>query len=259
MALGGIFKSTTVLAGNSITLSERLKILKQAYPQTISTIAANKLRLQDGSSLAIDDGKAKNHADKLKNPDIEDMLWQIYPLGSCAKGKPRRNFDPGRIRNEAFYRAVYGDSKSAVRRHLTKVDWFDHQLLFTTIGGADEALRAVHDDLKQLDQKYRKYFVKPAGTFNWRAIAGTKRLSVHSFGAAIDINIKYAHYWRWSGGKPGQVPDYNNQIPMAIVDVFERHGFVWGGKWYHFDTMHFEYRPALIAIGKLALKRGCPE
>jgi hypothetical protein len=27
------------------------------------------------------------------------------------------------------------------------------------------------------------------------------------------------------------------------VEIFERHGFIWGGKWGHFDTMHFEYRP----------------
>jgi hypothetical protein len=30
------------------------------------------------------------------------------------------------------------------------------------------------------------------------------------------------------------------------VDIFERHGFIWGGKWGHFDTMHFEYRPELL-------------
>jgi len=22
--------------------------------------------------------------------------------------------------------------------------------------------------------------------------------------------------------------------------------FIWGGRWYHFDTMHFEYRPELL-------------
>jgi hypothetical protein len=33
---------------------------------------------------------------------------------------------------------------------------------------------------------------------------------------------------------------------MAIVRVFERHGFIWGGRWRHYDTMHFEYRPELI-------------
>ena len=30
------------------------------------------------------------------------------------------------------------------------------------------------------------------------------------------------------------------------LKTFEKYGFIWGGKWYHFDTMHFEYRPELI-------------
>ena len=37
-----------------------------------------------------------------------------------------------------------------------------------------------------------------------------------------------------------------NRIPYEIVEIFERHGFIWGGRWYHFDTMHFEYRPELL-------------
>ena len=39
---------------------------------------------------------------------------------------------------------------------------------------------------------------------------------------------------------------YKNRIPHRIVEIFERHGFIWGGKWYHYDTMHFEYRPELL-------------
>ena len=39
---------------------------------------------------------------------------------------------------------------------------------------------------------------------------------------------------------------YTNRIPIEIAEVFEKYGFIWGGKWYHFDTMHFEYRPELL-------------
>ena len=60
-------------------------------------------------------------------------------------------------------------------------------------------------------------------------------------GAAIDINTKSSDYWLWSSGGA-----YRNRIPFAIVEIFERHGFIWGGKWGHFDTMHFEYRPELL-------------
>lgn len=77
-------------------------------------------------------------------------------------------------------------------------------------------------------------------------IAGTVRYSVHSFSAAIDINTKYTDYWRWTKPDGEGRYAYRNKIPWEIVEIFEKHGFIWGGKWYHFDTMHFEYRPELI-------------
>ena len=36
--------------------------------------------------------------------------------------------------------------------------------------------------------------------------------------------------------------------PKAVVDIFEQHGFVWGGKWVLWDTIHFEYRPELLIL-----------
>ena len=78
-----------------------------------------------------------------------------------------------------------------------------------------------------------------------RSIAAPSRdtgnRSAHAWGVAIDINTKFADYWLWA--KNGA---YRNQVPFEIVEVFERHGFIWGGKWAHFDTMHFEYRPELL-------------
>ena len=68
---------------------------------------------------------------------------------------------------------------------------------------------------------------------------------MHAYAAAIDINAKYSNYWRWGSGSKGE-PIWRNQIPIQIVRIFERHGFIWGGYWYHYDTMHFEYRPELV-------------
>ena len=39
---------------------------------------------------------------------------------------------------------------------------------------------------------------------------------------------------------------WTNRFPQVLVDTFESQGFIWGGRWYHFDTMHFEYRPELL-------------
>jgi hypothetical protein len=32
----------------------------------------------------------------------------------------------------------------------------------------------------------------------------------------------------------------------SVVQIFEDNGFIWGGKWHHFDTVHFEFRPELV-------------
>ena len=83
------------------------------------------------------------------------------------------------------------------------------------------------------------------GTFAWRPIANTTRMSVHSYGAAIDLVMAKSNYWEWEKTPRGQLT-WRNQIPQAIVDAFEAEGFAWGGRWYHYDTMHFEYRPELF-------------
>ena len=53
---------------------------------------------------------------------------------------------------------------------------------------------------------------------------------------------KFGDYWRWHKGRYR----YRNRVPWAIAAIFEKHGFIWGAKWYHYDTLHFEYRPELL-------------
>ncbi len=213
--------------------------LASVYAQ-ISSCKNNHIIWKDGTKMLYDDGKHKTQDKILKHADIEDMFAHSYQHERYKN--PRH--DPGRYRNEKFFRKMYGNSAASVRKHLTTIDWFGRKVRVTTVNGVHRHLRAVAHDLKALLKKhprYKRYLVPIGGTFKWRVIAGTKRLSVHSFGAAIDINVKYSAYWRWS--KKGT---YQNQIPIPIVKVFERNGFIWGGKWKHFDTMHFEYRPELL-------------
>src|SRR5262249_45302969 len=84
-----------------------------------------------------------------------------------------------------------------------------------------------------------------AGAYNCRKVAGSSLKSMHAFGVAIDINIKYANYWRWAPNDRDQL-HWRNRIPIQIVHIFEKHGFIWGGHWDHYYTMHFEYRPELL-------------
>ncbi|MGE0008750.1 MAG: M15 family metallopeptidase [Parvibaculaceae bacterium] len=229
-------------------LGRHLARLKDAYPDVIRSIEGTRLVLKSGAELAISDGRTDKSFDELlDHPDIDDMFALPYPAHS-RPAAPQVDSDPGRVRVEALFRAIYGDCRTGgVRAKLRRVSWFGGSVLFTTRNGADRALEAVARDLSALPQPMRKYLTPSAGTYNCRVIAGTDRLSMHAYGASIDLNTKYANYWRWSkAGKDGRYA-WTNRIPWEIVDVFERHGFVWGGRWYHFDTMHFEYRPELLA------------
>lgn len=159
---------------------------------------------------------------------------------------PKYLNDSGRGRNEDLFKKMYGDNEVMVRSNLVKVDWFGQKLLFTHVNGAAKQLAMVADSLRK-NPKLLKYLTG-ASTFYWRKVRGANRQSAHSYGIAIDINTQFSDYWLWSSPNPSETDSiiYKNRIPMEIVRVFEANGFIWGGRWYHYDTMHFEYRPELF-------------
>jgi D-alanyl-D-alanine carboxypeptidase len=206
-----------------------------------------------GQKFIYDDGITKTFEQRLDHPDIKDMFYQTYPLANPTDRVPK-NFDPGRCRVEGLFMALYGDSESAVAKNCVALEFCGNSVKFNARCGAADALRAVSADLTPLlaqKPELRSYVDKLAGTFNWRKVAGTDRLSNHSFATAIDLNVQKAAYWRWQS--PTQLETFSRKNwPTEIIETFERHGFIWGGKWWHFDTMHFEYRPEIIAYAKSA-------
>lgn len=201
------------------------------------------LLLDSGMVLPWDDGKAKSYEHTLAEPDLQDMLLMPYSAGPIAPVQTV-NVDPGRIRSDELFKAAYGASASAVEARLDDVEFVGQSVTFHE--RASGALRRVADRLDTLiagDATLRKYVTGTlGGTYEWRPILNTNRLSVHSYGAAIDIRVQYSNYWEWAGAGFA----WENQIPQAVVDAFEAEMFVWGGRWYHYDTMHFEYRPELF-------------
>ncbi|TIC89151.1 M15 family metallopeptidase [Nocardioides sp. GY 10113] len=67
-----------------------------------------------------------------------------------------------------------------------------------------------------------------AGCYYPRFIAGSTKLSNHSFGLAFDINV------------PGNQRGVPGEIDRGVVAIFKRWGFAWGGDWSYTDPMHFE-------------------
>jgi hypothetical protein len=206
--------------------------------------------LRDGSTIRWDDGHDHKTPDqRIDDPDLDDMFAVAYPAGGDVR-PPAPDEDPGRARVTALFDALYGRTEADVKSALVNVEWLGHTLPFNRRQGAAAALASARADLEKLPPAFRKFFARTSGTFNRRTIAGTTRPSAHGWGIAIDLDAEHSDYWRWNRRADGALP-YRNRIPIEIVRVFERHGFIWGGRWHHYDTMHFEYRPELLRCAEV--------
>lgn len=224
--------------------------LLRAYPDCIAAVEGNQVVFKNGVKLPLDDGRQKTLVQQYAEADIEDQLRTQYVKGKTPR--PAELDDPGRIRNDSLFKVMYGATPAAVQQHFVTITWLPkrapQQLRVTRINGVDKKLIAISAALEKLPAML-PYAQQAAGTYSWRVIKGTTRLSTHSYGIAIDINTAFSNYWQWDNKTTDEnrrIPQYINRIPQQIVDIFEKHGFIWGGKWYHYDTMHFEYRPELL-------------
>jgi hypothetical protein len=210
--------------------------------------------LPDGRELAFDDGRKKSFDEMLDAPDLEDMFSRPYRRGPI-QAVTAPDDDPGRVRVDALFTATYGRRRAEV--DVVSIVFLRQRLrVHRRVAPAFAAVAARLGRLVEADPALQPYLTKLGGTFAWRNIAGTQRPSAHSYGVSLDLNVARSHYWRWQ--KPAGPPRWQNQIPQSIVDAFEAEGFIWGGRWYHYDTMHFEYRPELLDPACYARTGGSP-
>ena len=252
MALAGLLWLLAISAGAANAAAEAVAdALLRAYPDHLVGVEGSgseaALVWKDGMRMPLGAGAEKPLDAWLANPDLIDILRFPYPAGDVA-APPLRDHDPGRARPTAFFQKMYGDcTKAEVLKQLVDVVWLptraNQKLKATSINGVAARLQAISDALDKLPGSFDVYLKPSAGTYACRPIAGTSSPSAHGLGIAIDVSTRHAHYWRWS---KGGVDAYQNRIPLEIVRIFEAHGFIWGGKWWHYDTMHFEYRPELL-------------
>ncbi len=93
-------------------------------------------------------------------------------------------------------------------------------------------------------------------SFNFRVVEGTKTLSNHAYGLAIDINPLYNPYVLIKNGKKKIEPpdakkyaDRKRDCPYYIKKgdllwkLFHARGFTWGGGWRSPDYQHFSKNP----------------
>lgn len=234
-------------------LATHLDRLVAVYPDHLESWSSEGLRWRDGTVTPLSDGRVdKSFVELLATPDLDDMFAFPYPAGAPI-APPAADVDPGRIRPDAFFQKMYGDCRAGGGPPTREILWLANtapqRLRVTTVNGVADRLERISAEIEALPSAARAAAGPAAGAYNCRVIAGTARMSVHAFAAAIDLNLAYADYWRWAE-KAGRVRDgravFANRMPAQIVEIFERHGFIWGGRWSHFDTMHFEYRPELL-------------
>jgi len=228
---------------------EALAALVAAYPDALTKYEGRTLYWRDGVSTEIGPDDRKPFEQTLRGASLLDQMRLRYPRGALEM-PPAVNDDPGRFRNVAFFRKMYGSCwQGEVTKNLVPVVWlpktYSYSIRATTINGVAQKLTAISDEIDQLPGNIKRAAYPLAGGFACRGIIDTAQPSMHSYGAAIDLNLAYGDYWYWQRG-PGGAVNYRNRMPREIVEIFERHGFIWGGKWYHYDTMHFEYRPELL-------------
>lgn len=223
--------------------------LIDAYPSFIKGYADGKILFHDGTSMVYDDGREKDFTTMLDDSDLEDMFYVKYVRPS---GDPEYLADAGRSRNEALFKKMYGGSAREVQSKLVNVGWFGQTVKFTSVNGAAEQLKKVAAELAGHPEL--KKYLKSSGTFYWRTVRGASRQSAHSYGIAFDIGVDSSDYWLWKNPRAKETDKikYANRIPQQIADIFSKYGFIWGGAWYHFDTMHFEYRPEILRYAEIA-------
>jgi hypothetical protein len=98
-----------------------------------------------------------------------------------------------------------------------------HELIIADLRGA---LQRVVDEGLAHEVDPRRY----AGCYHPRRISTTgARLSHHSWGIAIDINVDLSH------------PELGPAPHPGVIAAFEAHGFRWGGDFIQPDNHHFEW------------------
>jgi hypothetical protein len=163
----------------------------------------------------------------------------------------------------------------AVWNVQTRADAWEQVKTIRFLGKETLVHHAILEELAMVEQKINRLAetsgevrnwlrsIYSVTAWNWRNIADIQSRSNHAYGIAVDILPANSAmrgletYWLWAEQKKldwWAVPYRSRyQPPDAVIKVFESYGFIWGGKWTFYDTMHFEYRPELLLLSGIEL------
>ena len=263
---------------------EFLKLFEKAYPQVqfkksfdknvndwkieISVNEKNQtLYWADGKFLPLEE---------LANKDLYSSLLYHYPkevpnpkdfteedILRIKEFTNPKNRSEGKGSPQFLYNLIY----EVETRISTEAKIKSHSFL----GKKTNAHQFIHDKLNlvqsdiyeiaKTDSEVQTFLDKldSADSYAWRVISDSGNRSFHSMGLAIDVLPKgwgqKNLYWAWRRDidpKNWMMLDLDRRWmpPQRVIEIFERHGFIWGGKWIIWENMHFEYRPEVILFNK---------
>jgi flavodoxin len=166
----------------------------------------------------------------------------------------------GAVRSPFFETLWQARTRTEAFSHQQWIDFLGrqvqiHEIIAAPLGRVDVRIQ----ELAKNDPEIPRWLNNLASItgWNWRNIAGSQNRSFHAYGAAVDLLMKtqagMETYWQWTAAKGidwRTVPAEKRQNPpVAVIRTFEEQGFIWGGRWSRYDTMHFEYHPELLILG----------
>lgn len=269
-------KADTILDHPEIILNS----YKEAYPKLITEVTKSEkdwiIKFANGNSYLWAGGKLLPESALPKSDKY--TMYSIYPYNLNGrspelytpekieqlrvKKQPRRKkqFIPGV--EGSLYKELYAiTTKKSTKKQIVEVKLSGQYIkVHRLIADKIKVIDANINKLAKTDPEVKNYLksLDSVQAFNWRKIAGTDRKSNHSFGIAIDVLPKKYRkkvlYWSWESDKNEKwmlLPQSSLWTPPdQVIEIFLAEGFIWGGHWDRYDTMHFEYRPELIALFK---------
>ena len=253
--------STVSIIGDPDAQQKLLLIIASSYPDKISSV---EFLNNDWTMLVCGErfyfARGRFLPEKLREQWEEYYPYDFYTYPWTGTARQRR---------AAFEYPVYSIGSSFLFDVLyaspTEDDSWDWQEKYSFLGvkmlihpHVKPLFDRVSDrirDAAQTDPSVEEWIAElktgSPGGWNWRSIANTNRRSNHSYGIAVDLlpgDLRgRLTYWQWNASDTIDGAAYYTP-PEAVIKAFEDHGFIWGGKWNLFDTMHFEYRPEILLL-----------
>ncbi|MDR1095584.1 MAG: M15 family metallopeptidase [Spirochaetaceae bacterium] len=180
---------------------------------------------------------------------------------TLASYRPYRSFgNPGAARSPFFDTLWQARNRTEAFAHQQWIGFLGrqvhiHQIIAAPLGRVDARIRELAENDPEIPLWLNR--LESITGWNWRNIAGSASRSFHSYGAAVDLLMKteagMETYWQWTAAKGIDwrtvTADKKQNPPIAVIRAFEDQGFIWGGRWSRYDTMHFEYHPELLILG----------